>query len=229
LNAQCGLDTIRVEAMLRKLIACGLVCLLSSPIFAQESAGTAVLYGTGQVYLNGSQLTNSASVASGDVIQTRESAAANLSAPGSSLVIQSNTIVRFQGSGLALDRGSVSVATGRGMSVFARDFKISPVSSDWTEFYVTRASGAIQILARKNSVTVTCGANTSLLKQGEQMSRDDAADCGIAQKHGPGAPSAAKGPLLSSPVADWAAIGAGSALLIWTFTRQEDAVSPSKP
>lgn len=217
--------------MLRKLIAGGLVCLISSPILAQEGAGggTAVLYGTGQVYVNGSQLSNSASVGAGDVIQTLESAAAHLSAPGSSMVIQSNTIVRFQSGGLALDRGSVSVATGRSMAVFARDFKIAPASAGWTEFYVTRASGAIQILARKNNVTVICGANTSLVKEGEQMSRDDASDCGIAQKHGSGAPSAAKGPLLTSPIANWAAIGAGSALLIWTFTRQEDAVSPSKP
>jgi hypothetical protein len=217
--------------MFRKLIAGGLVCLISSTLLAQESAagGTAVLYGTGQVYLNGAQLSNSASVAAGDVIQTRETGAANLSAPGSSLVIQSNTIVRFQSGGMALDRGSVSVATGRGMSVFARDFKIAPASSEWTEFYVTRASGAIQILARKNTVIVTCGANSSTVKEGAQMLRDDAADCGIVQKHGSGAAAAAKGPLLTSPIADWAAIGAGSGLLIWTFTRHEDAVSPSVP
>jgi ferric-dicitrate binding protein FerR (iron transport regulator) len=179
--------------------------------------------------VNGAPLKDSAPVLPGDVVQTREGAAANLSAAGSSVLIQANTIVRFQSGGLALDHGGASVATGKGLAVFARDFKIAPASSDWTEFYVTRASGVIQIMARKNSVTVSCGANISTLKEGQQMSRDDAADCGIANKRASGAPAAAKGPLLTSPVADAVALGAGAALLIWTLTRQEDAVSPSAP
>ena len=219
--------------MVRNLISWGLLLLLPATLLPAQEPGSAtanaVLYGTGQVYLNGSQIANSMAVTSGDVIQTRESAAANLGAPGSSVVIQSNTIARFQNAGLSLDRGSVSVATGRGMSVFARDFKISPASGDWTEFYVTRASGVIQILARKNSVIVSCGANSSTVKEGQQLSREDAADCGIVQQHGPGAPAAAKGPLLSSPWVEYGALGAGGALLTWTLTRREDPVSPSVP
>lgn len=219
--------------MFRKPIAWCLLLLLPGTLLpAQEAvstAGNAVLYGTGQVYLNGAQLSNSMAVSSGDVIQTRESAAANLSAPGSSVVVQSNTIVRFQRAGLSLDRGSVSVATGRGLTVYSRDFKIVPASTDWTEFYVTRASGVIQILARKNAVTVSCGLNSATVKQGEQLSREDAPDCGITQTHGPGAPAAAKGPLLSSPWVDYGALGAGGALLTWTLTRREDPVSPSVP
>jgi hypothetical protein len=217
--------------MFQKRITWGLLLFTPWMMLGQESVGTGVgvVYGTGQVYLNGAQLNNSGTVTPGDVVQTRENGAANVSAPGSSMVIQSNTIVRFQNGGLSLDRGSVSVATGKGMSVFARDFKITPASGDWTEFYVTRASGVIQILARKGNVNVTCGANTSTIREGQQMSRDDAADCGIAQKRGAGAPSAAKGPLITSQTAEYVAMGAGGALLIWTLTRQENAVSPSKP
>jgi hypothetical protein len=126
-------------------------------------------YGTGSVYVNGAQLTNSLAVTSGDVIQTKESGAANLSASGASVVVQSNTIARFESGGLALDRGSILVATGKAMAVFARDFKITPASGAWTEFYVTRASGAIQIIARKNAVTVSCGANTATVKEGQQI------------------------------------------------------------
>jgi hypothetical protein len=108
-------------------------------------------------------------------------------------VIQSNTIVRMQTGGLSLDRGSVTVATGNGTSVFARDFKINPASSGWTEFYVSRGSGVIEITARKNGITVRCGPTTSTIKEGQQITRDDAADCGIAQKK-PGAIPAAKRP-----------------------------------
>src|SRR5215467_7468390 len=113
--------------MFRKLMSVFLIELVSFTAFAEGD--TAVLYGTGAVYLNGAQLSNSAAVTNGDVIQTKDTGAANLNATGSTVVIQSNTIVRFQSGGLALDRGSVTVATGRGLGVFARDFKIVPASS----------------------------------------------------------------------------------------------------
>src|SRR5258708_36856449 len=155
--------------MLRKIIRGCLVLLTAGALLAQET-GAAVIYGTGSVFLNGAALSNSSAVTVGDVIQTRDNGVANVNAPGATAVVESNTIVRFQSGGFALDRGSVSVATGKAMSVFARDFKITPVSGDWTEFYVTRASGSIQIMARKNGVTVSCGSNSSTLREGQQIS-----------------------------------------------------------
>ena len=164
--------------MLRKVISLFLVLLLSCTLFAQGD--TAVLYGTGSVYLNGAQISNSAAVTNGDVIQTKDTGAANLNAAGSTIVIQSNSIVRFQNGGLSLDRGSVSIASGKGMSVSARDFKIVPAGDGWTEYYVSRSSGLIEIVARKSSISISCGSSTSTLKEGQQVSRDDAPDCGIA-------------------------------------------------
>jgi hypothetical protein len=213
--------------MIRKLTSLFLILLISSALVAAQG-DTAVLYGTGAVYLNGAQLATSSAVTNGDVIQTKDTGAANLNAAGSSVVIQSNTIVRFQSGGLALDRGSVTVATGRGLSVFARDFKITPTSGNWTEFYISRASGVVQIIARKSDITVSCGANTSTIKEGQQVSRDDAANCGLVDKAG-GASPAAKGPILDSTWARDAGIAAGSGLLLWVLTKCEDPVSPSSP
>jgi len=215
--------------MVRKLTSLLLILLTPSAMFAVEGE-TAVLYGTGSVFLNGAQPAGtSAAVFNGDVIQTKDNGAATLTAVGSSVVIQSNTIVRFQTAGLALDRGSISVATGRGLNVFARDFKITPASSVWTEFYITRVSGAIEIMARKSSITVSCGTGTSAtLKEGQQLSREDAANCGIAEK-GAGATPAARGPILDSQWVQWGGIGAGGALLLWVLTKCEDPVSPSSP
>ena len=213
--------------MLRKIICWGLLLLVPGSIIAQESGG-AVLYGTGAIYLNGSPLANSSAVANGDAIQTKENGAGNLSGPGWSAVIQSNTIARFQNGGLAIDRGSVSIATGKGFSVFARDYKLTPGTSGWTEYYVTRESGAIEIMARKNSVTVSCGPNTVTIKEGQQISRQDAADCGIVSTRG-GAVPATKGPILSSRWAQYGAIGAGGALLGWALGHSDNPVSPSVP
>ena len=215
--------------MLRKVVSGVLILLTPCALFAQDK-GAAVIYGTGSVYLNGAALSNSSAVTVGDVIQTRDNGVANINAPGATLVVESNTIVRFQSGGFALDRGSVSVATGKGLSVFARDLKITPVSNDWTEFYVTRASGSIQIIARKNDVTVNCGSSSgTTVKQGQQISRDDAGDCGVIAKQAGGAPSAAKGPILDSRWAEVGGIGAGGALLGWVLAHGDNPVSPSGP
>ena len=189
---------------------------------------TSVIYGTGTVFLNGAALTNSSAVMPGDVVQTKDNGAANISAPGSSVVVDSNSIVRAQGDGFSLDRGSISVATGKGLSVYARDFKITPVSSEWTQFYVTRSSGTIGIIARKNAVTVTCGATTETVREGQQLSREDAASCGLITK-GTGAPAAAKGPILTSTRAERIALGLAAGVVIYGLAHDDDPLSPSMP
>lgn len=223
---------MRTEAeclMLRKIISGCLILLTPCALLAQET-GAAVIYGTGSVFLNGAALSNSSAVTAGDVVQTRDNGVANINAPGATVVVESNTIVRFQSGGFALDRGSVSVATGKGMSVFARDLKITPVSNDWTEFYVTRASGSIQIMARKNNVTVNCGTNSATtVREGQQISRDDSGDCGVIAKRGAGAPTAARAPILDSRWVEYGGIGTGGALLGWVLLHGDNPVSPSAP
>jgi ferric-dicitrate binding protein FerR (iron transport regulator) len=203
-----------------------LLLVVSSVAFA---ADTAVVYGSGAVYLNGAQVNSSGAVMVGDVVQTKDTGVAQLTTVGSSVSMQSNTIVRVRERGLALDRGTVTMATGKAAAVFARDFKISPASTAWTQFDVIRSSGNIQILARKSNVTVSCGTGTPIvLKEGQQLSRDDAADCGLGQKQG-GAPAAAKGPALASPTAEKAGMAAAGGLLGWALFQSDDPVSPFVP
>ena len=215
---------------MRGAIGWALLLLISSFAFALAvDAQTAVIYGHGSVYVNGAQLTSSSAVMPGDVIQTKDAGVAEVSATGSSATIQSNTIVRFQSGGLALDRGTISMATGKSSSVFARDFKITPVSTAWTQFDVIRASGVIQIFARKNNVTVSCGMSAPIVvKEGQQISRDDSADCGLAQERG-GTPTAAKGPILDSPTAEKAGLAVGGGLLAWVLFQADEPVSPFIP
>lgn len=210
-----------------KISTCFLVLFTSMAMLAQET-GTAVLFGTGTVFLNGAQVTTSSAVSSGDVIQTKDTGAGNITVTGSSAVIEPNSIVRYREGGFALDRGNISLATIKGVSVFARDFKISPASGGWTEYYVTRSNGSIGILARKNSLSVTCGANTVTVKEGQQISRDDAADCGLTSR-AKGAPAAAVGPILTPAMAEYGALGAGAVLAGWALIHNDNPVSPDKP
>ena len=214
------------RSTLRRVSNCALLFL--TPLALAQTTGVAVLYGTGSVYLNGSQLTNSNAVMTGDVIQTKDDGAAHITAPGSSIAVESNSIVRYHADGVSLDRGGVSVATSQGTSVYARDFKITPTSNAWTEYYVTRSSGSIGIIARKNAVAVTCGSNAATVKEGQQLSRADAADCGLAGKVS-GAPAAARVPILASSTAQWGALAAGGGIAAWSLSHGDDPISPDGP
>jgi ferric-dicitrate binding protein FerR (iron transport regulator) len=195
-----------------------------------QTMGTAVVTGTGEVYVDGAQLTApSLAVTVGDVIQTREAGAASISGQGSSAVVDANSIVRYEAEGFALDRGSVSVATSRQAEVFALDLQIVPSSAGFTEFYVTRSGGTIGILARKNNVTVSCGGNTTVVKEGQQISRADTGDCGVLAAKGGGAPTAAHGAILSGRSAELGALAAGGVLAGWALIHDDDPVSPDKP
>jgi len=212
----------------QKFIGACLLLVMPGVLSAQNTAA-AVIFPAGTVYLNGAQLSNSSAFMTGDVLQTRDNGVANINAAGSTAVVDSNSIVRFQPDGFALDRGSISLATGKSMSVYARDFKITPASGEWTQFYVTRSSGSIGIIARKGSITVICGANTSTLTEGQQISRDDAPSCGLVTKRN-GAPAAVKGPILTSDRAAWGALAVGGGLLLGlVFDHGDDPVSPTLP
>lgn len=213
-------------SMFRK--ACASLVVLATPFAFAVNTGVAVLYGTGSVFLNGSQLSNSNAVTVGDVIQTKENGSASITAPGSSIAVQSNSIVRYHEDGVSLDRGALSVATGTGTAVYARDFKITPVSQTWTEFYVTRSSGSIGVIARKNAVTINCGSGSTTVKEGQQISRADADNCGLAARE-TGAPTAAKAPILLSPTAKWIALGTGGVLTFWALDHSDDPISPKDP
>ena len=196
---------------------------------ADGAPATATLEGNGIVYVNGQRLINLTSILVGDVIQTGDAGVAQAAGLGSMLTIQSNSILRFRSDGFALDRGTISMATGKMSSVLARDFKITPVSASWSQFDVIRSSGAIQIFARKSNLTVACGSGTPIvLKEGQQLSREDGGNCGVAEGKG-GAPPAVKGPILASPAAEKVGLAVGGGLVGWALFQPDDPVSPAIP
>lgn len=209
------------------------VCLalsVLSPFAFAQTTGVAVLSGTGNVYLNGGLLSNSNAVVAGDVIQTKDNGTAAINGPGGSVAIEPNSIVRFRGQSVALDRGQISVGTGQSLTVNARDFRITPVSNEWTQFYVTRTGGSINVMARKNDVTINCGSSSSeRVKEGQQISRLDADNCGLIANKAAGAPTAARVPILASGTAKWIALGTGGGLAAWALAHGDDPVSPDIP
>jgi hypothetical protein len=215
----------------RKMVSYMLLLIVPGSLFAADS-GAAMLYANGAAWLNGSHVPNSSAIFSGDMVQTRSDSAASIHAPGSSITVLGDSLVKFEGASLTLEHGGVSVSTSKSVATVAGEVRVAPVSSAWTEFNVTDTNGTVRIAARKGDLTITDDNGTETLAQGQETTRDeqsDQRDKKKDKKRATGAVPAAGGGVLNSPLA----IGAGAAAIggvtIWVLTRSSNPMSPSTP
>jgi hypothetical protein len=201
----------------------------------------AMLYGKGEVWLNGSPIPNSSAIFPGDMIETRDNAVGNITDSGSSVSLLPNSLVKFDGKVIFLEHGSVSVASSQGLTVHAGCVLVTPALNTWTQFEVTDLDGKVHIVARKSDVNINQemkrvssekpvkveGEKRSTLVEGHETDRDE--HC----KRGTGARTAADGLILDS-LAFKVAGAAGGGLLLWLLLDDDDGssrppISPSKP
>jgi len=226
---------VRGVPALRKVV-CWVMVVLCPLSLAAADQGSAMLHSEGGVWVNGSEVTGSIAVFSGDLIETKPGFAANLDAEGSSVLIQPESIVKFQGMLVSLEHGSVAVGTSTKMAVQVKCIKVEPVSSERTQYEVADLSGTVQIAARKNDVSISQSggagktasesgaAQSEIVHEGEQATRDEAKVCGTApQPENPGNALNSK----------WLKIGAGVAggglLLCLLLCKGASPISPSAP
>jgi len=223
----------------RNLVSIPMTVLLPLSLSAQEAAG-AILHSSGSgVFVNESAAPPSIAVFPNDLVKTEKDVVARLEFTGSAAEINSETILQFTPTELALDHGSVSIATGRGLRVRIGCITVMPVHDDiWTRYQVLDVSGKVTVAALKEDVFMEVHAkslqetnarererNRSLVRQGEQSSREE--QCGaVDSKSG----VAARGPLLNSPYAiGTAAVGVGVLACLGLLCHNDDPVSPAKP
>jgi hypothetical protein len=218
----------------RKMVSCVLLLIVPASLFAADS-GAAMLYANGAAWLNGSHVPNSSAIFAGDLVQTRSDSAANIHAPGSSITVLGDSLVKFEGASLNVEHGGVSVSTSKGVSTTAGDVRVAPVSNAWTEFNVTDIDGTVRIAARKGDLNITDDNGTVTLAQGQETTRDEQSDQGDKKKsskdkkRGVGAVPAAGGGVLNSPIAVGAGAAAIGGVTIWVLTRSSNPVSPATP
>jgi hypothetical protein len=199
--------------------------------------GLAVLHSQGGVWIDGSEAPNTIVVTAGDLIETKPGAIANLDVDGSSVLIQAESVVKFNGDSLTLEHGSVSVGTSKLMSVHVDCLRVVPVSNDWTQYDVTNVNATVQVSARKNDVNIDRGASlrksppesaaspSATVHEGQEATRDATVACGGATRPG-GATSGVN--------TKWIEIGAGAGggillcLLLCKGTSNKN-ISPSQP
>lgn len=199
---------------------------------------SAILHSDGGVWVNGNEVSASTAIFPGDVLETKPGFVANLDAEGSSVLIQPESIVKFEGTYLDLEHGSVSVGTATEMSVHVNCIRVTPVSSDRTQYDVADLSGSVQVDARKNDVKITRGglkkttpddaSQSATVHEGHEDKRDESALCGAPLR-----PEAPTNGLNTKWIEIGGAAGGGALvlciLLCKSSSHSTTSVSPSTP
>jgi hypothetical protein len=215
--------------MLRNMICWVMLAITPATVLAADPGG-GMLYGVGEgtVWLNGARLPHSSAVFPGDLIQTDPDSAATLDAFGSGLIIPQDSRVKFETNAVSLEHGGVSVATSRRMIARAGAVTVTPVANTWTEFEVTDKNGAVQVVASKGEVNVSCGKDTATLSEGEEATRDSSGNCKKKRKGGVIVPGS--GGILTDPyVMAATVIGGGAIICILLCTTSNPFLSQWKP
>jgi hypothetical protein len=199
-------------------------------LWAADSS-PAMLYARGTAWINGASVPRTSAVFPGDLVQTKSDSVASINASGSSVVVLADSVVKFEGAGVALEHGSLRVATSKGLSTHAGEITVVPASTGWTEFEVKQAAdGTVQIMAQKGDVNVSDGSTTSTLSQGQQTTVDNSAEKKKKKRRkGGGAVPASGGAVLDSPVVIYTGAAAVGGLLTWVLLQDSSPVSQAKP
>jgi hypothetical protein len=215
----------------------GWMMVVLSPLsLAAADTGSAILHSEGGVWVNGLEVAGSTAVFPGDLLETKPGFVANLDAEGSSVLIQPESIVKFEGTFLSLEHGSVAVGTSTSMSVHVNCIKVEPVSAERTQYDVANLSGTVQVAARKNDVNIAhagvvkkpgldnSNSQSATVHEGQQATRDESAVCGAAARPTNPAPG-----LNTKWIGIGGGAGGGVLLLCLLLCKSSSPISPSQP
>lgn len=141
---------------------------------ADAPAGMAHLFGS--AWLNGTPMEQSSPIFSGDLLQTDSASALKISSSGSSVTVFSDSVVKFEGATVQLDRGSMKLASSKGMAVRAGAITATPIATSWTEFKLAHVNGEVHVFALKGDLRVNNGSETRNLSEGQETTQKDSDD-----------------------------------------------------
>lgn len=206
----------------RWVVGWAMVVILPFSLLGQSGSspgGAAILHTQGGVWVNGYEAADATAIFPGDVLETKPGFSANLSLDGSTVLVQPESVAKFQGDLLVLDHGSVSVGTSKRFKVRVNCLTAVPVLTEWTQYEVTDTNRTVLVTARKLDVNVeremgrgkpspeTEASRETTVHEGQQGSYEESEVCGA-----PPRPRGA-GTIMEPK---WIAAGAGGVgVLIW--------------
>lgn len=208
----------------RQFVLCW-VLIVSVPGALLGQTPAAILHTQGGVWVNQYEAKDASAIFPGDVLEAKTGFTAQLTLDGSSVMIQPETVGKFQADVFELDHGSVSVSTLKSFKVRVNCLLVVPVASVETQYDVTDVNGTIHVAAHKSDVNVERHAREGdkaapaqapsqatldgSVHEGDQKSYDASQLCGAPPRLG-GTNSGL------SP--KWIAAGAaGGGVLIWVL------------
>jgi hypothetical protein len=221
----------------RNLVCGAMIVILPTSLMAQDSA-RAMLHNEGGVWLNGNAAPNSSAIFPHDLVRTQKETRARIDADGSTVTVEPETIVQFEGDELILEHGSLQVNTWRGMRVRVNCVTVSPPAQEWARYDVTDVDGEVLVLAYQNDVKIHYSGPATwrskhveladvTVYQGGQATHEDR--CGEAPK--PAEVHSANPAILNSIWAKGAGIVAIGVITCWALCRGNPVspVSPDQP
>jgi hypothetical protein len=206
------------------------VLLFPTLLLAANSAMLTV--SDGEAGLNGNNALRSSALFVGDTVATRPDSVASINAEGSMVLVLADSSVEFEGDSLNMSHGGVVVTTSQAMAVRAGKLTIAPVAQGSAKFEVSDSDGLVQIAAREGALSISDGASTTVLQEGQETTRQDPDRDGGHKKDKGAAPSG-KGFHISKKTGGIILGGAGAAgttaALLLTMGNGSHPVSPAKP
>jgi len=213
----------------RSAIATLLIVLLPASLLAANPA--AMAYTKGAVLLNGVPAPESSAVFSGDQVSTGKSSAANLVLNGSSVVVDPESTVLYEGNSFVLQGGGASVMTSKSMAARYGHVSVVPAAAIETDYRVVQVQNNLVVTAELGAVKVIDKEGETLVPQGKVMTvafdgDDNNGDNKDRKRRA--APPLPQGSASGSAVLIGAgvAVAAGAAVIIYLTTRGGNCVSP---
>ncbi len=131
----------------------------------------AVLHSSGTTTVNGSEAATTAAVFDGDNIQAI-TGIVTISAPGSTVLIPSNSELVLKENAVNLSSGAASINTTKGMGAQADAFMIAPATAGSARFDVRRSGNLVEIHATSGNLTINSASKTLGVAEGQTASLD---------------------------------------------------------
>jgi len=203
----------------RGAVCWAMIVIFPASLLATDAA-PAILHTQGPVWVNGKEAADSTAILPGDLLETNAGVAVSLTTEGSTITIEEQSLVKYNGDSLSLEHGRVSVGTSKSMSVNVDCLRVVPVGNEWTQYDVTHVDGQMDTSALKMDVNIVHGATarkpspertaaeSATVHEGQKATRQVSDACGIAAM-----PASAGNPVNTKLIGIGAGAGGGILLI----------------
>ena len=152
-----------------KILSIAMMLVFPAAMLMAETSNT-MLYASGNVTLNGTEVARSASVATGDKIETAGATATAVNQDGSKVTVNPYSAIRYESERVNVVRGTAAISTTDGMAAQAAQITVAPKDKTAT-YEIARMNNNIVITSRTGALMVTEAGATTELASGSSSSR----------------------------------------------------------